>query len=87
VCSFGVYKSGDDGTDSKTQVLPVRCAWVHVATSCHARHLMSSFPVVLTLVVPVWYRKPQVKRLRTQEHLGPGEEMMWADRWRNPIRP
>jgi hypothetical protein len=49
---------GDDGMDSSTQVPTVKCVWVHVATSCHARHVMSPFPEVLALVALSWYQKP-----------------------------
>jgi hypothetical protein len=50
--------SGGDRTGSSTQVPVVRHAWAPMATSYHARHLMSSFPKVPALVVPTQYRKP-----------------------------
>jgi hypothetical protein len=49
--------SGGDEMDSSTQVPAVRHTWVHVATSYHARDLMSSFPEVLALVVPTRCQK------------------------------
>jgi hypothetical protein len=36
--------SGDDRTDSSTQVLAVRCVWVPAALSYHAGHSMSLSP-------------------------------------------
>jgi hypothetical protein len=44
--------SGGNGTDSSTQVLIVRCMWVPVALSCHARYSMPlslEDPTVLAL--------------------------------------
>jgi hypothetical protein len=38
-CLYGrVAMSDGDGTASSTQVLAVRCAWVHVAVSSHVRY-------------------------------------------------
>jgi hypothetical protein len=35
--SGGLAMSDGDGMDSSTQVFDVRCAWVLMAMSCHAR--------------------------------------------------
>jgi hypothetical protein len=50
--------SGGDRTGSSTQVPVVRHAWAPMATSYHARHLMSSFPKVPALAAPTQYQKP-----------------------------
>jgi hypothetical protein len=52
VCSCArVAMLDGDGTTSSTQVPVVRCAWVHVGVSCHARHEMSPHPEDLAPVV------------------------------------
>jgi hypothetical protein len=40
-----------DGMTSNTQVPAVRCTWVPMPVSCHARHLMSPLPKNLAPLV------------------------------------
>jgi hypothetical protein len=47
--------SDDDGMDSSTQLLAVRCVWAPVAMSCRARHEMSLIPKDSALVVLTRY--------------------------------
>jgi hypothetical protein len=58
--SSGVVTSGDDGTDSSTQVSVIRCAWVPVATSYRVRHLMSLFHRDMTPAALPSTEKPRV---------------------------
>jgi hypothetical protein len=38
-CPYGIVaKSDNDGTASSTQVPAIRCVWLLVAMSCHARY-------------------------------------------------
>jgi hypothetical protein len=73
--------SGGDGMDSSTQVPVVRRACALAVTSYHVRHVMSSFPKVLALVVPALYQMPQLKWMGTRDHPGSGEETERDDRW------
>jgi hypothetical protein len=50
--------SDNDGMGSNTQVPIVRRVWASVAMSCHAKHLMLSFPEAPALTVSTRYRKP-----------------------------
>jgi hypothetical protein len=68
----GVAMSDDDGMDSSTQLLAVRCVWAPVAMSCRARHEMSLIPKDSALVVLTRYWKPPGAAAGAQACVGPG---------------
>jgi hypothetical protein len=83
-CSFcGAAMSGDDGTDSSTEVPTVRCAWVPAALSYHARHLMLLSPEDSALVSLPDTESPWVRLLGTRVYFEPGHELglQWANGW------
>jgi hypothetical protein len=53
-----VAMSDGDGMAFNTQVLVVRCVWVYVAMSSHARHLLSPLPENSTPLVLIRCQNP-----------------------------
>jgi hypothetical protein len=81
-CSFdGNVMSDDDGIDSSTQVLVVRCVWMLVALSYHARHLILLSPGDPALVAflgneSLWARLSGGRVCSEQGHM---EDLQWTD--------
>jgi hypothetical protein len=79
----GVAMSGGDEMDSSTQVHIVRCTWVPVALSYHARHSMLLSPEVPTQVALLGTENPSAQLPGAWVYSEPGdvEVLLWADRW------
>jgi hypothetical protein len=79
----GVAMSGGDEMDSSSQVHIVRCTWVPVALSYHARHSMLLSPEVPTHVALLGTQNPsaQLPGAWVYSELGDVEVLLWADRW------
>jgi hypothetical protein len=73
---------GADGTNSNTQVPVVRCTWVHVVMSYHARHLMLLFLEDPAPAALLDIEKPTGMIVRARVHTEPGhtEDVHWTDR-------